>query len=189
MIMDEKTRLLRVREKIKSKRPKFVRYESWRYIRVKESWRKPRGIDSKVREKVKGWIKMPSVGYRGPRDVRGLHPSGYVEVLIHNLNELEGLDPNTHILRLSHTLGAKKRITIIDKAKELGFKIINPFIPEKPEEKWEKLEEIEAPTSYPEELEKEYVKELEEKGELEGLEELELEEEPEDEGKQEGKSE
>jgi len=185
--MSDKDRLMRIKKTLDRKRPEFVRYESWRYVRVKPSWRRPRGIDSKVREKVKGWIKMPSIGYRTPKYVRGLHPSGYEEVLVHNLAELENLNPDTHIIRLAHTVGAKKRVMIIDKAKELGFKIINPIIPKKPEEKWEKLEEVGVPEECPEELEEEYVKELEERGELEGLEELDLEEVSED-SEKEGKS-
>ncbi|MEM3382515.1 MAG: 50S ribosomal protein L32e [Nitrososphaerales archaeon] len=118
--------LLKLREIIDDKRPKFVRQESWRYKRISERWRKPKGIDSKMRLRVKGWPKIVKVGYRGPRLVRGLHPSGYRDVLVHNLDELKGLDPKKDAARLASSLGAKKRAELLKKAKELGIKVLNP---------------------------------------------------------------
>ena len=73
--MTQKTRLLELRKKMKAKRPSFRRVESWRYVRVKDPWRKARGIDSRTRIKSKSGVKSPSTGYRTPKKVRGLHPS------------------------------------------------------------------------------------------------------------------
>jgi large subunit ribosomal protein L32e len=66
------------------------------------------------------------IGYRTPRKFRGLHPSGFREVLISNIKEIEGLDPSIHALRLAGTLGRKTREKIYEKAVELGFKVLNP---------------------------------------------------------------
>ncbi|MHA1832664.1 MAG: 50S ribosomal protein L32e [Candidatus Baldrarchaeia archaeon] len=121
-----KEKLLELRKKIKSKKPDFVRYESWRYKRVKPNWRKPKGIDSKVREKRKGWIKMPDVGYRSPKVIRGLHPSGFEEVLVYRPEDLEKLDPTKHAVRIAHTVGTRKRLTILEKAEELELVVLNP---------------------------------------------------------------
>jgi len=60
----EQKRLIELRKKINKKRPSFRRVESWRYKRVKDSWRKARGIDSRTRIKSKSGVKSPSVGYR-----------------------------------------------------------------------------------------------------------------------------
>ena len=46
------------------KKPRFRRQESWRYKRVGDTWRRPHGIDSKMRKKVKGWPPSPCPGYR-----------------------------------------------------------------------------------------------------------------------------
>jgi len=111
---------------MKRKRPHFVRQESWRYVRVKENWRRPRGIDSKMRLKVKGWPRCPEVGYRGPRAVRGLHPSGFEEVLVHNVEELQKVDPERQAVRIAHTVGGRKRAEIVAEAERLGITVLNP---------------------------------------------------------------
>ncbi len=118
--------MLTLRKKISSNRPRFVRQESWRYKRLKPSWRKPKGIDSKMRLCVKGWPKIVKVGYRGPVSVRGLHPSGFRDVLVHNTSDLKHLNPNVDAVRIASTVGAKKRAEIIAKAKEMGIKVLNP---------------------------------------------------------------
>ncbi|NWG10053.1 MAG: 50S ribosomal protein L32e [Nitrososphaerales archaeon] len=118
--------LLKLRESINDRRPEFVMQESWRYKRIGERWRKPKGIDSKMRLGVKGWPKLVKVGYRGPRVTRGLHPSGYRDVLVNNMNELQGLNSKTDAARLASRLGAKKRSELIGRAKELGIRVLNP---------------------------------------------------------------
>ena len=120
------TRLLRVRRIISRRRPKFIRQESWRYVRVKENWRRPRGIDSKMRLKLKSRPALVSVGYGSPRKVRGLHPSGKREVLVHNVEELERINPEVEVARIAHTVGLRKRIQILERAKDLGITVLNP---------------------------------------------------------------
>ncbi len=117
--------LLDLRARIKGRKPAFVRQESWRYRRVKPSWRRPRGIHSKMREGVKGWPRKVKVGYRGPRITRGLHPSGFIEVLVHNVDELEGLDPGRHSVRVGSSVGARRREEIIRAARLRGLRILN----------------------------------------------------------------
>lgn len=129
--MVENKRLMELRKKISMKRPSFRRVESWRYKRVKESWRKARGIDSKTRKKTKSGVKSPTIGYRGPKKVRGLHPSGYEEVRIDTINELKNLNKKKHAVKISSKLGAKKRIALIDYCQRRGFKILNLGISQK----------------------------------------------------------
>jgi len=116
---------LRLREQIKRKRPDFVRQESWRYDRLKENWRRPKGIDNKMRQKKKGWPPTVNVGYRGPKTTRGLHPSGYEEVLVHNVDEVAKVNPETQAIRIAHTVGKKTRMLIIAEAKKMNIKILN----------------------------------------------------------------
>ncbi len=118
--------VLKLRAEIADGRPVFRRPESWRYLRLKENWRKPKGLDNKVRKSVKGWPKLVKVGYRGPVVARGLHPSGFRDVLVENLKGLDGLNPETDAVRLASGLGARKRQEIITRANELGLKVLNP---------------------------------------------------------------
>ena len=136
---------LKARKRAKKKKPDFVRSESWRYAKLKENWRRPRGLDHKMRRKIKGWPPTVSVGYKGPKGARGLHPSGYKEVLVHNAKEISNIDPKTEAARIAHTVGKKKRVQIIAAAKKkkvfiLNFKPIKELV-EKEEEKPEEAEE------------------------------------------------
>jgi large subunit ribosomal protein L32e len=142
---------LRLRARIKKKKPDFVRQESWRYDRLKENWRRPKGIDNKMRMKIKGWPPTVNVGYRGPKAARGIHPSGYEEVLVYNVEDLKKVDPKTQAIRIAHTVSKKKRMQIIQEARRRKITILNlgetkeevkeavveekkPEKPEKPEE-------------------------------------------------------
>jgi len=118
-------RALQLRKRAKNKKPEFLRSESWRYSKLSESWRRPRGLDHKMRRKIKGWPPMVSTGYKGPKIARGLHPSGYWEVLIHNVQEISEVDSKTQAARIAHTVGKKKRAEIIAEARKKKVVVLN----------------------------------------------------------------
>jgi large subunit ribosomal protein L32e len=121
----EEKRLLAIRNRMNRRRPEFHRQEWFRYVRLGTAWRKPRGKHSKLREK-KGyrhaWVES---GYRGPSRVRNLHPSGYQEVYVSSIADLERINPKTQAARISSTIGMKKRKIIQEKAKSSGIRILN----------------------------------------------------------------
>jgi large subunit ribosomal protein L32e len=137
---------LKVRARAKNKKPAFVRAESWKYDRFSLSWRRPRGLDNKIRRKIKGWPAGVSVGYKGPKIARGLHPSGYREVLVCNVKDLSTIDPNTQAGRIAHTIGKRKRTLIIAEAKKLNIKILNFKVSPEAEKKEEEETEGEKST-------------------------------------------
>ncbi len=117
---------LEIRKKVSKNRPKFIRPESWRYKRLETTWRKPKGVDNHQRkQKSRGRPGLVKIGYGGPRISKGLHPSGYTDNLVHNLQELAKLDPKIDGVRLGHSVGTKKRKEILNIAIEKKFKVFN----------------------------------------------------------------
>jgi large subunit ribosomal protein L32e len=93
--------------------------------RVKERWRKPRGIDNKKRIKKKAFGALPKIGYKNDKRLRFLHPSYKKEVLVANKNELTKLNANEHAVRIRSSVGKKKRLEIIKEAEKLGLTVLN----------------------------------------------------------------
>jgi len=119
-------KLLSARRRRKETKPSFVRQESWRYTRLSENWRRPRGKDSKMRLSVKGWPKTVNIGYGTPRRSRGLHPSGLRPILISSRRDLEKAgSPNGKILVFSSRLGRRLREALAKEASSKGFIIAN----------------------------------------------------------------
>jgi len=123
---------LELRAKVARGRPDFKRPESWRLKRLETTWRKPKGIDNHQRkQKSRGRPGLVKVGYGGPKISRGLHPSGYTDNLVYNINDLEKLNPKTDGVRLGHSVGTKKRKEIVIKSIEKKFKIFNARVTER----------------------------------------------------------
>ncbi|GAA5835872.1 hypothetical protein JCM5353_007725 [Sporobolomyces roseus] len=114
--------------KIVKKRTKpFKRHQSDRYHGVKEAWRKPKGIDNRVRRRFKGQLPMPSIGYGSNKKTRHVLPSGYKKFLVNNERDVELLLMNNkgYAAEIAHGVSARKRVAIVEKAKVLGVKVTN----------------------------------------------------------------
>ena len=123
---------LELRDKVAKSRPEFKRPESWRYKRLETTWRKPKGIDNHQRkQKSRGRPGLVKVGYGGPKIARGLHPSGYTDNLVRNIDDLEKLNPKIDGVRIGHSVGTKKRKEIVIKSIEKKFKIFNARVSER----------------------------------------------------------
>lgn len=119
-------KLLKTRREIDDRRPAFRRQEWFRYRRFRSAkWRKPQGMHSKLKRHFGYRPNVVSIGYRGPRAVRGLHPSGFREVLVHTARELEAVDPAVEAVRIAGTVGARRRTEIEAAAEEKGIRVLN----------------------------------------------------------------
>ena len=109
-------------------RPAFKRQEWFRYSKLGEKWRRPKGIHSKMKRKLSRRPPVVLIGYRGPVAARGLHPSGFEEKLVFTVSELDGIDPKKQAVRIGGTVGTRKRILIEDRAAELGIRVLNRMV-------------------------------------------------------------
>jgi large subunit ribosomal protein L32e len=121
----ERKRLMALKKRMSQKRPKFVKMESWRHVRLKDHWRQPKGVDNHMRLNLKGWPKSVNVGYRSPKAVRGIHPSGKEEVPVYNVGDLSIVDPETQVARIGGSVGLRKRVKIVQEAELRGIRILN----------------------------------------------------------------
>lgn len=119
-------RLFKIRKIQKRKKPEFNRYCHHKFKRLNKSWRRPRGLQSKQRRGVLGKGAIATVGYGSPSLVRCLHPSGFDECLIYTIDEILLISPEYEAIRIGSSVGTKKKLEIMKKAKELNIKILNP---------------------------------------------------------------
>lgn len=106
---------------------RFFRHQSDRFMRVDPSWRKPKGIDNRVRRRFRGSIAMPSIGYGSNKKTRYMMPSGHKAFLVNNVKDLELLlmHNRTYAAEIASAVSSRKRIDIVARAKQLGVKVTN----------------------------------------------------------------
>ncbi|WP_135304332.1 50S ribosomal protein L32e [Haloarcula amylovorans] len=121
---DEAARLLAQRHRVGT--PQFNRQDYHKKKRVPTAWRRPRGQLSKQRRGIKGKGDTVEAGFRSPKAVRGKHPSGFEEVRVHNVDDLEGIDGDVEAARIASKVGARKRERIEEAAEDAGIRVLNP---------------------------------------------------------------
>jgi large subunit ribosomal protein L32e len=107
------------------KKPKFLRSNVHSYARLKNVWRKPKGMHNKLRHQFKGYGNVVNIGYGAPLTSKFLHKSGKEFVLVHNSAEAELLVKDKHMAIISKHLGQKKRLVIIQKLAKKSITIHN----------------------------------------------------------------
>jgi len=126
-VLDEEMKAaLALRAAQKKKTPSFRRTEWFRYKRLSRSgWRAPHGMDNKQRRNYKYRGSLVRIGHGKVAAARFLHPSGFREVMVHNLADLEAVDPETEAARVGSSVGGRKREHIYARADELGIRVLN----------------------------------------------------------------
>ncbi|XP_015789691.1 60S ribosomal protein L32 [Tetranychus urticae] len=113
---------------VKKRTSRFKRHQSDRYGKIKRNWRKPKGIDNRVRRKFKGQMRMPKIGYGSAKATRHMLPNGFRKVLVHNVKELEMLMMVNRKFcgEIAHSVSSKKRKAIVERSKQLAIRLTNP---------------------------------------------------------------
>ncbi len=112
---------------VKKRRATFKRHQSDRYKTVKEAWRKPKGIDNRVRRRFKGQAVMPKIGYGSNKKTKHMMPSGHKAFVVKNVADVNLLlmHTKTFAATIAHNVSSRKRIAIIEKARALNVKVTN----------------------------------------------------------------
>merc|ERR1719261_1267043 len=96
---------------------KFFRHQSDRFKRVKKNWRKPRGIDSRVRRRFRDAVKMPNIGYgTRKKDRYKTRKTGKYSFIVRNEKDLDCLLQQNHLydIYMEHTLSVNTRRILIN---------------------------------------------------------------------------
>ncbi|KAL4181729.1 hypothetical protein AMTRI_Chr12g238860 [Amborella trichopoda] len=95
------------------------------HISVKENWRRPKGIDSRVRTKFKGVTLMPNIGYGSNKTTKHYLPNGFKKFVVHNANELDLLLMHnmTFCAETAHNVSTLKRKSIVERAAQLDIAV------------------------------------------------------------------
>ena len=124
----EVAKALEVRRIRAAQQPAFRKYHWWYALRVTEEWRAPKGVLSKQRRGFKYRPPKVKVGFGKPALARGLHPTGFEEVLVANPQQLDLIaDPKTQAARIVGSVGTRKRKLIEAAAAEKKIRVLNPM--------------------------------------------------------------
>ena len=163
---------LKIRKEKKAKKPDFIRQDAHKKPRLGTAWRKPKGLQSKMRLQKSGYRAIVKTGYGSPKDARYTTRDGFEQVMVSNISELENIDPEKEAALIRSSVGMRNKIEMLKKAVEKKIKIIDIKDPEKfikdfEEEKKSSKKEKEEKQQKREKKKKELEKEAEKKADKE----------------------
>ena len=116
---------------IKKHTARFLRHHEGRFRRINgkrfPTWRRPRGIDSRVRRRFKSNQRTVKIGFRTAKAHRHLLPNGFRKFIVNNTHDLELLLLNNrkYAAQIAHNVAIPKRLAIIQRAKQLDVRVLN----------------------------------------------------------------
>ncbi|MBD3209324.1 hypothetical protein GF367_02810 [Candidatus Woesearchaeota archaeon] len=112
-------------KKAKKKRnPRFTRTDSHKKRRLNPGWRRPKGLQNKMRLRKKGYKKSVTSGYSTPARLKGATERGLAIVTVNTLKELEALDPQREAALIAR-IGRKKKTALLAAAQRRGVTVAN----------------------------------------------------------------
>ena len=120
--------LRKIKKQVKRAK-RFTKHECEDYPnKLTTAWRRPRGIDSRVRRQFRGNKPLVKIGYGTKRDHRHVLASGFKKFLVRTPSDIEMLLMNNRVYaaEIANNLSARKREQIVKRARELNVKVLNP---------------------------------------------------------------
>ncbi len=124
IFMADNKSLIELRTKVKKRKPTYVRQDSHKKAKLSKAWRRPKGLQSKMRLHKRSYNKSPEIGYGSPVAIKGMTRRGLIPINVKNPNEIDSLDPTTNEIIIGN-VGIRNKIVIVKKALEKNFKIMN----------------------------------------------------------------
>ena len=115
-------------KKVVKRSKEFTRFQVDKFPhKIKDSYRKPRGIDNRMKRQFRGNKPMVKVGYGTKKEHKHILPNGFKKYLIRNEKDIEVLLMNNRVFcgELASNISAEKRKTIAKRAAELNVKLTN----------------------------------------------------------------
>jgi len=109
----------------------FLRHDGDKYKRIgwahKPTWRRPRGIDSRVRRRFKSNTRTVKIGFGTAKAHRHLLPNGLKAFNINNVSDLNMLLLNNreYAAVINHSVSARTRKEIVQRADQLDIRVMN----------------------------------------------------------------
>ncbi len=107
---------------------KFTRQDQHKKKRLNKGWRKPKGLQNKMRLSRKSYKLKVRPGY-GTKNLEKNTLNGKEIVYVNNIEDLKTMDPKKQIIIITKQ-STKNKLEIIKEAKKLGFEFAN-FNPDK----------------------------------------------------------
>ncbi|MBN2881677.1 hypothetical protein JXM83_06530 [Candidatus Woesearchaeota archaeon] len=102
----------------------FLRQSVHKKKRLEAKWRRPKGLQSKLRKAQAGHSKGVSSGYGKSKSEKGT-VKGKEVVMVSSLKDLESIKSDLQVAIVASKLGAKKKIEILSKCKEAKIVVSN----------------------------------------------------------------
>jgi large subunit ribosomal protein L32e len=115
---------LKIRAIAKRKKPRFIRQDAHKCMRIKSLWRRPKGITNKIRLQRRGYRRRPETGWGSPTDIKYKSQEGHNIILVATVLEAQALKPKKDAAIIART-GAKKKLAIIEVLTKNNITILN----------------------------------------------------------------
>lgn len=118
-------KLLGLRKAMKARKPNFkIQNSNDPKKRFAGRWKRPKGLQSKMRERRKGNPKYIEPGYGSPREVRGATADGFFPVVARSLSDLANVKEGSGVI-VSARVGMRKKTEILKAAAERKLRVLN----------------------------------------------------------------